>query len=114
MVYQPKENIYNILNSLGFYVSQTHPKEFTTLPAIIYTVTNNSIDTLDLLNNIVVQEIVVTIDIWAKSSTGCSNVFIEVENAMRDNHYILDWSSDIPNPDSNIYHWQARFKQKYV
>ena len=112
-MYQPKKDIYSILKGLNYYVSQAQPQEFTTLPAVIYTVTNNAIDTLDLDNNIVVQDIVVTIDIWAKSSTGCSNVFIDVEEVMRANDYIVDWSSDIPNP-SNIYHWQARFKQKYV
>lgn len=113
MMYQPKQDIYSILKTLNYYVGQQQPEEFTELPAIIYKVSNNAIDILDLDNNILVQDIVVTIDIWAKSSTGCSNVFIEVEEVMRANDYIVDWSSDIPNP-FNIYHWQARFKQKYV
>ena len=113
-MYQPKRDIYNILSNLNYYVSQEHPQEFTTLPAIIYTIANNSIDTLDFDKNIVVQDIVVTIDIWSKSSTGCSNVFLDVEKIMRANDYILDWSSDIPNTSPKLYHWQARFKQKYV
>ena len=106
-MYLPKSNIYNNLNTLPYYVSQTQPAEFRDLPAIIFRVGNNSID-LDLDNTIISQDIEVTIDIWAEDSVTASNVLSQVEDVMRQIGYKLSFSSDVPNI-GNLFHINNRF-----
>lgn len=106
-MYLPKSDVYNSLKELNYYVSQTHPATFNDLPAIIFKVGNNSINT-DLDNNIVSQNVEVQIDIWAGDSETASNVLSEVEEIMRTNLYNMSFSNDVPNT-SNLYHIVTRF-----
>ena len=106
-MYLPKTDVYNILKSLNYYVSQTHPTSFNELPAIIFSVGNNSID-VDLNNDIVSQDIEIVIDIWAEESTTASTVLSQVEEIMRLNLYKMSYSNDVPN-SGNIYHVNTRF-----
>lgn len=106
-MYLPKSDIYNSLKELNYFVSQTQPSEFTELPAIIFSVGNNSINT-DLDNVVLNQEIEVVIDIWAEDSVTASEVLSQVENVMRLNLYNMSYSSDIPNI-GNLYHINCRF-----
>jgi hypothetical protein len=106
-MYLPKSDIYNSLKELNYFVSQTQPSEFTTLPAIIFNLGNNSINA-DLDNNISSQDIEVVIDIWAEDSVTASKVLSQVENIMRINLYTMSFSSDIPNI-GNLYHINCRF-----
>lgn len=111
-MYLPKSNVYNILKSINntYYVSQTQPPTFNELPAIIFKVGNNSIDT-DLDNNILSQEIEIVIDIWAEDSLTASNVLSQVEEQMRLDLYNMSYSSDIPNV-GNLHHINCRFTKK--
>ena len=106
-MYLPKTDIYNSLKKLNYYVSQTQPAEFNDLPAIIFTVGNNSINT-DLDNNILSQDLEVQIDIWAEDSVTASTILSQVEETMRSNLYNMSFSNDVPNI-GNLYHIVSRF-----
>lgn len=106
-MYLPKTDIYNILKTLDYYVSQTQPTEFTDLPAINFRVGNNSVN-LDLNNTIISQDIEIIIDIWAEDSVTASTVLSQVEEVMRQIGYNMSYSSDVPNI-GNLYHINCRF-----
>jgi hypothetical protein len=108
-MYLPKSDIYNSLKTLNYFVSQTQPPVFNELPAIIFRVGNNSINT-DLDNNILSQDLEVQIDIWADDSVTASTVLSEVEDIMRRNYYNMSYSNDVPNI-SNLYHIVSRFNK---
>lgn len=108
-MYLPKSDVYNSLKSLNYYVSQSQPSTFNELPAIIFSVGNNSI-TYDLDNNIGTQDIEVIVDIWAEDSVTASKVLSEVEQTMRLQNYRMSFSSDIPNT-GNLYHINCRFQK---
>jgi hypothetical protein len=109
-MYLPKADIYNSLLALPYFVSQTHPDVFTDLPAIIFSVGNNSVSA-DLDGDISSQDIEIQIDIWAEDSVTASTVLSQVEALMRSNLYIMSFSNDIPNV-SNLYHITSRFAKQ--
>lgn len=108
-MYLPKTDIYNSLKSISntYYVSQTQPPTFNTLPAIIFRVGNNDVN-LDLNNTIISQDIEIIIDIWAETSVTASTVLSQVEEKMRQIGYKMSFSSDIPNT-GNLFHINCRF-----
>lgn len=106
-MYLPKSDIYTSLKKLNYYVSQTQPPTFNDLPAIIFSVGNNSTN-LDLDNNILSQDLEVIIDIWADESVEASKVLSQVEEIMRQNNYKMSFSNDVPN-SGNLYHIYCRF-----
>jgi hypothetical protein len=108
-MYLPKSDILNSLKELNYYVSQTQPSTFNDLPAIIFSVGNNSINT-DLDNNILSQDLEVIIDIWAEDSVTASTVLSKVEEKMRLNLYNMTYSNDVPNI-GNLYHINSRFSK---
>lgn len=106
-MYLPKSDVYKSLKELNYFVSQTKPPIFNELPAIIFSVGNNSINT-DLDNKILSQDIEVQIDIWAEDSVTASKVLNEVEVIMRQNLYRMSFSNDVPN-NGNLFHIVNRF-----
>jgi hypothetical protein len=106
-MYLPKTDIYNSLKTLPYHVSQTQPAIFTELPAVIFSVGNNAVNT-DLDGEISSQDIEIQIDIWAEDSVTASTVLSQVEEIMRSNLYIMSFSNDVPNV-SNLYHIVCRF-----
>ena len=106
-MYLPKTDVYNSLKTLPYFVSQTHPDVFTDLPAIIFSVGNNSVSA-DLDGEISNQDIEIQVDIWAEDSVTASTVLSQVEELMRSNLYIMSFSNDVPNV-SNLYHVVSRF-----
>ena len=106
-MYLPKKDVYNSLKELPYHVSQTQPAIFTDLPAIVFSVGNNSV-TADLDGNIANQDIEIQVDIWAEDSVTASTVLSQVEEIMRSNLYIMSFSNDVPNV-SNLYHIVSRF-----
>lgn len=106
-MYLPKTDVYNSLKELPYHVSQTQPAIFTELPAVIFSVGNNSVST-DLNGDIASQNIEIQIDIWAEDSVTASAVLSQVEEIMRSNLYIMSFSNDVPNV-SNLYHVVSRF-----
>ena len=109
-MYLPKTDVYNSLKELPYHVSQTQPAIFTDLPAIIFSVGNNSVST-DLDGDISSQDIEIQIDIWAEDSVKASTVLSQVEKLMRSNLYIMSFSNDVPNV-SNLYHTVCRFAKQ--
>lgn len=107
MMYLPKSDIYTSLKKLNYFVSQTQPARFNELPAVIFKVLNNAINT-DLDNQILSQELEVQIDVWAEDSVTASNVLSQVEETMRSNLYKMSYSNDVPNI-GNLYHIVSRF-----
>lgn len=106
-MYLPKSDIYNSLKELNYFVSQTQPATFNDLPAIIFSVGNNAVNT-DLDNNILSQDIEVQVDVWAEDSVTASTVLSQVEEKMRLNLYTMSFSNDVPNI-GNLYHIVSRF-----
>lgn len=106
-MYLPKTDIYTSLKTLDYYVSQAQPDTFNNLPAIIFKVGNNGVN-VDLDKTIISQDIEIIIDIWAEDSVSASTVLSQVEELMRNNNYIMSFSSDIPN-SGNLYHINCRF-----
>lgn len=106
-MYLPKKDVYDSLKELNYFVSQTQPPTFNELPAIIFSVGSNTINT-DLDNNILSQDLEVVIDIWAEDSVTASNVLSQVEEKMRLNLYNMSFSNDVPNI-GNLYHIATRF-----
>ena len=109
-MYLPKADVYNSLQTLPYSVSQTQPAIFTDLPAIVFSVGNNSVST-DLDGEISSQDIEIQIDIWAEDSVTASTILSQVEELMRSNLYILSFSNDVPNV-SNLYHIVCRFTKQ--
>ena len=106
-MYLPKSGVYNSLKELNYYVSQTQPATFNDLPAIIFSVGNNTVD-VDLDNEIISQDLEILIDVWAEDSVTASKVLSQVEEIMRKNLYKMSYSSDVPN-NGNLYHVLNRF-----
>ena len=106
-MYLPKSDIYSSLKKLNYYVSQTQPTIFNELPAIIFSVGNNSIN-VDLDNEILSQDLEIQIDIWAEDSVTASHILSQVEAIMRSNLYTMSFSNDVPN-NGNLYHIVNRF-----
>lgn len=106
-MYLPKSDVYESLKKLNYYVSQTQPATFNELPAIIFKVGNNAINT-DLDNNILSQDLEIQVDIWAEDSITASTVLSQVEETMRSNLYNMSYSNDVPNV-GNLYHIVSRF-----
>ena len=109
-MYLPKSDIYNSLKTLGYYVAQTKPAEFTETPAITFSVGNNAVYA-DLDGGILRQDIEIQIDIWADDSVTASTVLSQVEELMRSNLYILSFSNDVPNA-GNLHHIVCRFAKQ--
>jgi hypothetical protein len=112
-MYNPKTEVYSLLSTLGYNISQASTNEFNEFPAITYTISNDAADVIDMDNNMLSQDVDVTIDIWTIKSTEGSSILSIIEELFRANNYILSWSSDVPNIDT-IYHTQARFKKIFV
>ena len=108
-MYLPKTDVYNSLKTLGYFTSQSQPPIFTDLPAIIFSLGNNSI-LPDLDGQITSQDIEIKIDIWAEYSVTASTILSQVEEIMRSNLYIMSFSNDVPNV-SNLYHITCRFSK---
>jgi hypothetical protein len=109
-LYTPKADIYTILSGLdveGLVVYQVRPEILASFPCLTFQVSENSA-TLELGNEIGVQNIEVTIDIWTRSSADSSELLATLEGAMRENGYRLSFSQDVPNIDL-ISHIVTRF-----
>lgn len=112
-MYNPKTEVYNLLSTLGYNVTQSSSNEFVEFPAVTYTISNDAADVIDMDNNMLSQDVDVTIDIWTITSSEGSSILSSIEELLRENNYILTWSSDVPNPH-DVYHTQARFKKIFV
>ena len=107
-MYLPKTDIFNILSTLNYTVSQASQTVFNELPVITFEVLDNNVS-LFLDNSISYQNVTIKIDIWAEDSVTASTILSEVEAIMRQNHYKMTFSGDVPNIDNSLYHISTRF-----
>ena len=109
-MYLPKADIYNLLKTLGYGVSQTQSTVFNELPYLTFRVIGND-SSLFLDNSIAFQNVEVQIDIWADTSVEASEILSKVEEKMRSDFYNMTYSADVPNID-NTFHVVSRFSKK--
>lgn len=109
-MFKPKEEVYTILSSLSYWVSQREPDKLTEMPSIIFKCGNNSVNP-DLDNQISTQDLTIIIDIYAKTSSQCSSILEEVESLMRANYYHMTFSSDEVPSRKGICRINARFEK---
>lgn len=109
-MFKPKQEVKRILSTLNCWVSQTEPEKLTELPAVIFKCANNAINP-DLDNDIDTQDIAIIIDIYAKKSSDCTNLFEQVEQIMRNNLYRATFSSDEVPARPGMKRINARFEK---
>lgn len=109
-MFKPKEEVYKILSELSYWVSQREPNKFKELPSIIFKCSNNAAN-LDLDNEILSQDVVIIIDVYAKTSSETTRILEEVESKMRENLYRMTFSSDEVPSNAGIYRINARFEK---
>ena len=110
-MFLPKQEIFEKLKETGIAVSLSGQNIFKKLPALTFRIDDNS-PQYGLKGEISAQEIIATVDIWANSSKEASKLLSEIEKKMREIGYYLEFSSDVPNPDSSIFHINNRFNSK--
>lgn len=106
-MYLPKTDIYDALDTIDVRVLQGSQKTSAVIPSITFFISDNSTE-LNLSNEIARQDILVTVDIWAKNSTEADSLLSQAETKMRELGYRLDFMMDVPDPE-NIAHITTRF-----
>lgn len=107
-MYDPKEEVFGALKSLGYYTALSGQAVFSETPAITYRV-ESVVPEYDLDKTISSSDVVITVDLWANNTEEISDMISEVEEVMREINYLNTWSSDIPSPEGSLYHHQLRF-----
>ena len=110
-MFLPKIEVYNLLKELNYDVMQNSQNVFNSFPTITFEILDNNIS-LFLDNSISYQDITVKIDIWSESSVEASEILKKVELKMREEHYRMIFSGDIPNVDKSIFHVSTKFIKK--
>lgn len=94
-------------------VSYFYPQDWSKLPAISYYEMDNSMaskaDDEEYSSNIAIQ-----IDIWAKSSSKCSELAIEVNKKMEDLDFERTLAVDLFEQETKIYHKTMRFEKEEI
>lgn len=113
----PKSEIYTILKTLetsetisNIKVYQEQPQVFKTLPVVTFSL-SNMIPQYSIDNDLIFQNITITIDIWGNNSKQCSDILEMVETLMRNNYYRMTSAYDVPNLDDKVRHVVCRFEQ---
>lgn len=107
MMYQPKQDLYELLQTVTPRVYQNRPEVLSDFPCITFMVVDNRVN-INLDKVIAYQEMVFNIDLWSRTSTENSSLLSSLEEVMRENGYILRFSSDTVDPDG-ISHITTRF-----
>ncbi len=106
-----------ILKKLGeisdVKVSYYYPQKWSNLdkkPAISYYEMDNSVssraDDEEYSSNIAIQ-----VDVWAKSSSKCSKIAIEVNDKMEELDFERTLATDLYEQETKIYHKAMRFEK---
>ena len=112
-----KPQIYEKLQEISnVEVSYFYPQKWTNLdskPAISYYEMDNSMsskaDDEEYSSSIAIQ-----IDIWAKSSSKCSSLAIEVNTKMEELDLERTLATDLYEQETNIYHKTMRFEKEEI
>jgi len=128
-MYQPKEDIYGALSSLGYYTVQGAQANFVDnpqtgekqIPAITFRIDDQNLD-VDLDNDIAGERVTAVVDIFTDNETDESGhavksasklgeeILSQVEEAMRGIGYRLTFSTDVPSPPGALSHKNCRFE----
>lgn len=104
----PNEQVYTILAEAGgVEVYQKRPEVISELPCITYYIADNRVE-VDLSKEIGYQEAKVVVDIWSNTSKEGSEILSKIEQAMREQGFMLEFSSDVDDPEM-ISHITSRF-----
>jgi hypothetical protein len=107
MLYEPKKDVYEILNTIdGVTVYQNTPEVFKDLPTIVFYIDSNVPEYL-LEKDIGYQDIEIVVDIFAKNSAGSGSLLASLEQVMLENDFRLMMAMDVP--DENTSHITTRF-----
>jgi len=107
-MYEPKQNIYDILSGIGdTVVYQQRPEILKEMPCITFYIAENT-PTYELGKEIGYQRIEVVIDIYDNTSSGTGALLSSVVDTMLENNYRLVFSSDVPDPNG-YSHITTRF-----
>jgi hypothetical protein len=106
-MYEPKKDIYTILSGIDdVHVYQERPDILKKFPCITFRIENN-VNNYTLDKEIAYQNIVVVVDIFAKTSSQSSLLLTEIEAIMRGSDLRLTFASDVP--EENLSHITTRF-----
>lgn len=104
----PKPEIYAALSATGVTVLQGSQKTIAELPSITFYLTDNNTN-LNLDNEIVSQDVQVSVDVWAKTSALADTLLGQAEAALRAIGYRLAFQMDVPDPN-DLCHINTRFE----
>lgn len=94
-------------------VSYFYPQNWAKLPAISYYEMDNSVaskaDDEEYSSNIAIQ-----IDVWAKSSSECSKLAIQINEKMEDLEFERTLALDLFEQETKIYHKTMRFEKEEI
>ena len=94
-------------------VSYFYPQNWSNLPAISYYEIDNSkasrADDEEYSSNIAIQ-----IDVWAKSSSQCSKLAIQVNEKMESLEFERTLATDLFEQETKIYHKTMRFEKEEI
>lgn len=108
-MYLPKPDIFAALNSIpDVKVRQASQKVAGEVPSITFFVSGNDLE-LNLSNEISKQDILITVDIWDKTSDLADSLLSQAEQKLREIGYRLSFQIDVPDP-KNICHINSRFE----
>lgn len=109
-MYTPKTEVYNTLKALGYHCLQGSQATFNDgeVPAITFRIGSQSAE-LDHDLAIGAESVEMIVDIWADDSVTATRILSEVVDAMREIHYRLTYSADVPAPTGALFHTTARF-----
>jgi hypothetical protein len=107
MIYEPKADIYTILNAIeGVNVYQSRPDVIAEFPSLTFYIGSN-IPEYELEKEIAYQDIEVVIDIYAKTSKESGSLLASLEDTMLENNWRLIYNADVPEND--VSHITTRF-----
>lgn len=107
-MYIPNADLYTILSTFksGVTALTERPETIEIVPSVTYRVEDNGIE-IDLGKEIAYQNIIVIVDIWASNKKDASEILSALEEDMRDNNYVLNFSSEVSDP--RLAHITTRF-----
>ena len=104
-----KSTIYSTLNAISgvkvILSTQSTPSSF---PTVAYAISDNQ-NTVDLDGNHVAQLTEIVIDVFGTSSTSASTTIGKVDDKLRAIGFHQTFMQDVPDPDAEIYHINARY-----
>ena len=104
-----KATVYGALSTIAgvkvILSTQSTPAVF---PTVAYAVSDNR-NTISLEGEHLTQNAEIVIDVFAKSSTSASATLAKVDSKMIAIGWYQTFMQDVPDPDAEIYHINARY-----